>query len=262
MLMKRIIPCLDVKGGRVVKGIQFTNLRDAGDPAELAGIYMNEGADELVFLDISASAERRRTMSDWVRSVADRLFIPFTVGGGISESAQAREIVALGADKVSLNTAAVRNPDLITECARTLGRQAVVLAIDARRMPGDRWEVLVEGGRIPTGLDAVDWAREGFRLGCGEILLTSMDRDGTNEGYDLDLIRKVSEAVSVPLIASGGAGSAEDMRLAFEAGADAALAASVFHYGLLGIGQVKSILAKAGIPVRLEGGGKTDDVLS
>lgn len=250
MLMKRIIPCLDVKGGRVVKGIQFTNLRDAGDPAELAEIYMNEGADELVFLDISASAERRRTMSDWVRSVADRLFIPFTVGGGISESAQAREIVAMGADKVSLNTAAVRNPDLITECARTLGRQAVVLAIDARQTTEGHWEVLVEGGRTPTGLDAVDWAREGFRLGCGEILLTSMDRDGTNEGYDLDLIRKVSESVSVPLIASGGAGSAKDMRLAFEAGADAALAASIFHYGVLGIGQVKSELAEAGIPVR------------
>jgi len=251
MLMKRIIPCLDIKGGRVVKGIQFLNLRDAGNPAELAETYMNEGADELVFLDISASAERRRTMSEWVRSVADQLFIPFTVGGGISESAQAREIVALGADKVSLNTAAVRNPGLIRECARTLGRQAVVLAIDARRTTEGRWEVLVEGGRTPTGLDAVEWAMEGARLGCGEILLTSMDRDGTNEGYDLELIRDVSSAVSVPLIASGGAGSAEDMRLAFEAGADAALAASIFHYGVLGIGQVKSALSKAGIPVRL-----------
>lgn len=251
MLMKRIIPCLDIKGGRVVKGIQFMNLRDAGNPAELAETYMNEGADELVFLDISASAERRRTMSEWVRSVADQLFIPFTVGGGISESAQAREIVALGADKVSLNTSAVRNPDLIRECARTLGRQAVVLAIDARRTTEGRWEVLVEGGRTPTGLDAVEWALEGSRLGCGEILLTSMDRDGTNEGYDLELIRKVSAAVSVPLIASGGAGSAEDMRLAFEAGADAALAASIFHYGVLGIGEVKSALSKAGIPVRL-----------
>lgn len=255
MLMKRIIPCLDIKGGRVVKGIQFLNLRDAGNPAELAETYMNEGADELVFLDISASAERRRTMSEWVRSVADQLFIPFTVGGGISESAQAREIVALGADKVSLNTAAVRNPGLIRECARTLGRQAVVLAIDARRTTEGRWEVLVEGGRTPTGLDAVGWAIEGARLGCGEILLTSMDRDGTNEGYDLELIRDVSSAVSVPLIASGGAGSAEDMRLAFEAGADAALAASIFHYGVLGIGQVKSALSKAGIPVRLGAGG-------
>lgn len=251
MLMKRIIPCLDIKEGRVVKGIQFLNLRDAGDPAELARTYMNEGADELVFLDISASAERRRTMPDWIRSVADQLFIPFTVGGGISEPEQAREIVALGADKVSLNTAAVRNPRLIMECARTLGRQAVVLAIDARQTAEGHWEVLVEGGRTPTGLDAVEWAREGFRLGCGEILLTSMDRDGTNEGYDLDLVRRVSEAVSVPLIASGGAGSAEHMRLAFEAGADAALAASIFHYGVLGIGQVKSELAKAGVSVRL-----------
>lgn len=256
MLMKRIIPCLDIKEGRVVKGIRFLNLRDAGDPAELARTYMNEGADELVFLDISASAERRRTMPDWVRSVADQLFIPFTVGGGISEPGQAREIVALGADKVSLNTAAVRNPDLIKECARTLGRQAVVLAIDARQTTEGHWEVLVEGGRTPTGLDAVDWARKGFLLGCGEILLTSMDRDGTNEGYDLELIRKVTDAVSVPLIASGGAGSAEDMKMAFEAGADAALAASIFHYGVLGIGQVKSDLAKAGVPVRFGFGRK------
>ncbi|MFA0889320.1 MAG: imidazole glycerol phosphate synthase subunit HisF [Synergistales bacterium] len=252
MLMKRIIPCLDIKGGRVVKGIRFLNLRDAGDPAELAAAYMREGADEIVFLDISASAERRRTLSDWVRSVADQLFIPFTVGGGISEAGQAREIVALGADKISLNTAAVRNPDLIRDCARTLGRQAVVLAIDAKRNAEGRWDVLIEGGRTPTGLDVVEWAREGVRLGCGEILLTSMDRDGTNQGYDLDLIRAVSEAAPVPLVASGGAGSSEDMRLAFAAGADAALAASIFHYGLLGIGQVKSDLANAGIPIRIE----------
>jgi cyclase len=251
MLMKRIIPCLDIKDGRVVKGVRFVNLRDAGDPAELAETYMNEGADELVFLDISASAERRKTMAEWVKSVADRLFIPFTVGGGISESGQAREIVAMGADKVSLNTSAVRNPGLIGECARTLGRQAVVLAIDARRMEKGGWEVLIEGGRTRTGLDAVEWAKEGVRLGCGEILLTSMDRDGTNDGYDLDLVRIVSESVSVPLIASGGAGSAEDMRRAFEAGADAALAASIFHYGILKIGEVKSALSQAKIPVRL-----------
>lgn len=251
MLMKRIIPCLDIKGGRVVKGIRFLNLRDAGDPAELAATYMKEGADEIVFLDISASAERRRTLTDWVRSVAEQLFIPFTVGGGISEADQAREIVALGADKISLNTAAVRNPNLIRDCARTLGRQAVVLAIDAKRNAEGQWEVLIEGGRTRTGIDVVEWARDGVRLGCGEILLTSMDRDGTNQGYDLELIRAVSEAAPVPLIASGGAGTSEDMRLAFEAGADAALAASIFHYGILGIAQVKSDLANAGIPVRI-----------
>lgn len=251
MLMKRIIPCLDIQGGRVVKGIQFKQLRDAGNPAELAETYMDEGADEVVFLDISASAERRRTMSEWVRAVARKLFIPFTVGGGISEPEQAREIVAMGADKVSLNTSAVRDPALILECARTLGRQAIVLAIDARRTPEGNWEVFVEGGRTRTGLDAIQWAREGVRLGCGEILLTSMDRDGTNEGYDLELIRQVSETVSVPLIASGGAGSAEHMRLACEAGADAALAASIFHYGVLKIAEVKDYLARSGCPVRI-----------
>jgi len=256
MLMKRIIPCLDIKGGRVVKGIRFRNLRDAGDPAELAAAYMEEGADELVFLDISASLERRRTMTDWVRAVAERLFIPFTVGGGINRAEEARQLVALGADKVSLNTGAVRNPNLIRDCARTLGRQAVVLAIDAKRKPGGGWEVLVEGGRTATGLDVVDWAREGVRLGCGEILLTSMDQDGTNEGYDLELIRTVSETAPVPLIASGGAGSAEDLRRAFESGADAALAASIFHYGILSIREVKRELAKWDIPVRIgsEGG--------
>lgn len=251
MLMKRIIPCLDIKGGRVVKGIRFRNLRDAGDPAELAAAYMEEGADELVFLDISASLERRRTMADWVRAVAERVFIPFTVGGGITCAEEALQLVALGADKVSLNTGAVRNPALIRDCARTLGRQAVVLAVDAKRKPNGGWEVLVEGGQTPTGLDLVDWVREGVRLGCGEILLTSMDRDGTNEGYDLELIRTVSEAATVPLIASGGAGSAEDLRLAFESGADAALAASIFHYGILSIRQVKMDLAKANVPVRI-----------
>lgn len=251
MLLKRIIPCLDIRGGRVVKGIRFLDLKDAGDPAELAATYMKEGADELVFLDISASAERRKTMREWVRSVADQLFIPFTVGGGISEASEAREIVALGADKVSLNTSAVRKPALIEECARTLGRQAVVLAIDARKTSHGHWEVFIEGGKTGTGLEVVDWAREGARLGCGEILLTSMDRDGTKDGYDLELLRAVSEAVPVPLVASGGAGSAEHMLQAFEAGADAALAASIFHYGIIGIRQVKSALLKAGIPVRL-----------
>lgn len=252
MLMKRIIPCLDIKGGRVVKGIRFRDLRDAGDPAELAAAYMEEGADELVFLDISASQERRRTMTDWVRAVAERLFIPFTVGGGISTAEEARQLVAIGADKVSLNTAAVRDPSLIRDCARNLGRQAVVLAIDAKRKTDGRWEVLIEGGLTPTGIDVVVWAREGVRLGCGEILLTSMDRDGTNEGYDLDLIRAVSEAAPVPLIASGGAGSAEDIRLALEAGADAALAASIFHYGILSIRKVKKELADAKVPVRIK----------
>lgn len=251
MLKKRIIPCLDVQSGRVVKGVRFVNLRDAGDPAEMARLYMERGADELVFLDISASSQRRTTRTSWVRSVARELFIPFTVGGGIGSADEARSIVALGADKISLNTAAVERPELIADCARLLGRQAVVVAIDARRR-GESWDVVVEGGRKPTGLDVIAWAREAQRLGCGEILLTSMDRDGTGDGFDLELIEKVTSAVTVPVIASGGAGTMEHMAEAFSAGAEAALAASVFHFGTLDIGELKEWLDGRGIAVRLD----------
>lgn len=251
MLKKRIIPCLDVQAGRVVKGVRFVNLRDAGDPAEMARLYMERGADELVFLDISASSQRRTTRTSWVRSVARELFIPFTVGGGIGSADEARSIVALGADKISLNTAAVERPELIADCARLLGRQAVVVAIDARRRGGS-WDVVVEGGRKPTGLDVIAWAREAQRLGCGEILLTSMDRDGTGDGFDLELIEKVTSAVTVPVIASGGAGTMEHMAEAFSAGAEAALAASVFHFGTLDIGELKEWLDGRGIAVRLD----------
>jgi cyclase len=250
MLTRRIIPCLDVLGGRVVKGVNFLNLRDAGDPAELARTYMEEGADELVFLDITASAERRRTMLEWVSRVADTLFLPFTVGGGISSVDQAREIIALGADKISLNTAAVQNPSLITECARLLGRQAVVLAVDAKERDDGDWEVFIHGGRTSTGLRVLEWIKEGVRLGCGEILLTSMDRDGEKNGYDNRLLSKAAASVSVPLIASGGAGSMEHILETFRAGSDAALAASIFHYGEIRIGDLKQYLAERGVPVR------------
>jgi cyclase len=250
MLTKRIIPCLDVQNGRVVKGIRFKNLSDAGDPAELAAAYMDEGADEVIFLDISASSQRRRTMHEWVKKTAERLFIPFTVGGGISSVEEAREIVELGADKVSLNTAAVRNPGLISECARLLGRQAVVVAIDAARRGPAEWEVFIRGGDTATGLDAVQWAREVERACCGEILLTSIDCDGTRDGYDLDLIQAVASSVGVPVIASGGAGEAVHFAEAFAHGADAALAASIFHYGHLRIGAVKDFLESEGFPVR------------
>lgn len=251
MLTRRIIPCLDVKAGRVVKGINFLNLRDAGDPATLAEVYMKEGADELVFLDISATRERRDTMTEWVSQVADRLFIPFTVGGGISDPEQARSLVALGADKISLNTAAVKDPGLITSCARILGRQAVVVAMDVRR-EGNKWKVFVAGGSKPTGLDALEWAWEAEARGCGEILLTSMDRDGTNIGYDLELLETITSSVKVPVIASGGAGNMEHILQAFEAGSEAALAASIFHFGTIKIGDLKDWLSRQGVPVRKE----------
>ncbi len=250
MLTKRIIPCLDVRNGRVVKGVNFQNLKDAGDPAEMAAFYMNEGADELVFLDISASAEGRSTRTDWVLKVADALFIPFTVGGGISSAEEARGLIALGADKISLNTAAVNNPSLIENCARLLGRQAVVLAVDAKSRGDGTWEVYTSGGRTATGLDVLEWIREGVRRGCGEILLTSMDRDGVKEGYDTELNSLAASAVSVPLIASGGAGSAEDILETFRGGSDGALAASIFHYGEIRIGDLKEWLSERGIPLR------------
>ncbi|MGQ9585334.1 MAG: imidazole glycerol phosphate synthase subunit HisF [Anaerolineae bacterium] len=254
MLAKRIIPCLDVMEGRVVKGIQFVNLRDAGDPVENAHFYDREGADELVFLDITASHEGRGIMRTVVERTAEEVFIPFTVGGGIRTVEDIAEMLRAGADKVSVNTAAVRNPSLIEEGARSFGCQCVVVAIDARRRPGPGagWEVYTHGGRTPTGMDAVAWARQVVELGAGEILLTSMDADGTREGYDLPLLRAVTEAVSVPVIASGGAGRLEHFYQALtEGGADAALAASLFHYRELAIREVKEYLAARGVPVRM-----------
>jgi cyclase len=250
MLAKRIVPCLDVDAGRVVKGVQFVSLRDAGDPAELAAAYDREGADELVFLDITASAEGRPILEEAVRRTASQVFIPLTVGGGIRSVDDARSILRAGADKVAVNTAAVQDPDLVRRLAERFGQQCVVVAIDARRRPGG-WEVYTHGGRRPTGLDAVRWAERAAELGAGEILLTSMDRDGTTEGFDLELTRAVSRAVPVPVVASGGAGSVEHfVQVLTEGGADAALAASVFHFGQLRIRELKRALAARGIPVR------------
>ncbi len=254
MLAKRIIPCLDVKEGRVVKGVQFVNLRDAGDPVEQAKVYDRMGADELVFLDISATNEGRRTTAEVVRRVADEVFLPLTVGGGIGAIEDVRALLMAGADKVSINSAAVRNPDLLTAGAERFGSQCIVLAIDARRIGDGRWEVYVNGGRTPTGLDAVAWARRGVTLGAGEILLTSMDADGTLGGYDVALTRRVAEATDVPLIASGGAGSVEHFAEVLTTGAaDAALAASLFHDQKLTVGQVKQYLRQRGIHVRPAG---------
>lgn len=251
MLAKRIIPCLDVKDGRVVKGINFVNLRDAGDPVEQAIVYDRERADELVFLDISATHEGRGIMREVVRCVADAVFIPFTVGGGIRTTEDMRAMLAAGADKISINSAAVRDPVLITSGAERFGSQCIVVAIDARRRPEGWWEVVVNGGRIPTGLDAIEWARRAEALGAGEILLTSMDADGTTEGYDIPLTRAISQAVSIPVIASGGAGRKEDFLAALtEGGADAALAATLFHYKQLTVGEVKAFLRAHGLAVR------------
>ena len=250
MLAKRIIPCLDVKDGRVVKGTRFEDLRDAGDPVELATRYDREGADELVFLDITASAERRRTVVDLAARVADVLFIPFTVGGGIGSADLAGEILRAGADKVAVNSAAVRDPGLIGTIARRHGSQATVLSIDARRN-GAGWEVVVDGGRTPTGRDVVAWAADAVTRGAGEILLNSIDRDGTKLGFDLDLTATVADAVTVPVIASGGAASAQDYVDLFRTThADAGLAASIFHYGDLTVADLKEALAASGIPVR------------
>jgi len=255
MLAKRIIPCLDIKDGRVVKGVHFLNLRDAGDPIEQARLYDEQGADELVFLDISATPEGRATTVELVARVADQVFMPFTVGGGIGSVAHMRRLLLAGADKVSVNSAAVRNPDLLTEGALRFGSQCIVLAIDAKRVSGPaeppRWEVYINGGRVPTGLDAVEWAVRGVEKGAGEILLTSMDADGTLAGYDVALTRAVADAVPVPVIASGGAGRAEHFAEVLTAGrADAALAASLFHDGLLRIPDLKAYLAAQGVPVR------------
>jgi len=255
MLAKRIIPCLDIQDGRVVKGVHFVNLRDAGDPIEQARLYDAQGADELVFLDISATPEGRATTVELVARVADQVFMPFTVGGGIGSVAQMRRLLLAGADKVSVNSAAVRDPHLLTEGALRFGSQCIVLAIDAKRVtaPGEppRWEVYVSGGRVPTGLDAVEWAVRGVERGAGEILLTSMDADGTLAGYDVELTRAVADAVSVPVIASGGAGRKRHfVDVLTEGRADAALAASLFHDGHLAIPDLKTYLAEQGVTVR------------
>ena len=256
MLRRRVIPCLDVADGRVVKGTRFVDLVDEGDPPELAERYAREGADELVFLDITAAPERRGTLLDIVERTARRAFIPLTVGGGVRSVDEMRDVLRAGADKVSLNTAAVADPDLVTRCAARFGRQAVVVAIDARRRPADddrplAWEVVVKGGREPTGLDAVVWAARAVELGAGELLVTSMDRDGTGAGFDTQLLRAITERVRVPVIASGGAaGPADFVRAVVDGGADAVLAASIFHRRIHAIADVKAAMAAAGLPVR------------
>jgi len=251
MLAKRIIPCLDIKDGRVVKGVNFVNLRDAGDPVEQARLYDEQGADELVFLDISATHEGRKTTLELVSRVAETVFMPLTVGGGIREVDDMRSLLLAGADKVSVNSAAVKRPELLSEGAARFGAQCIVLAIDARRQ-GSSWEVYVNGGRVSTGMDAIEWAVRGVDLGAGEILITSMDADGTLAGYDLDLTRTLAEAVSVPVIASGGAGTPAHFAEVLTVGkADAALAASLFHDGKLRIPELKKELQDCGVPVRL-----------
>jgi cyclase len=248
---KRVIPCMDVDAGRVVKGTRFLDIRDAGDPVELAAHYDAQGADELVFLDITATSDKRATVVELARRAADDVFVPFTIGGGVREVADAHAVLDAGADKVSINSAALARPELIGELAQVFGAQCVVLAIDAKRRPDGTYEAYVAGGRTPTGRDAVAWAREGVERGAGEILLTSMDRDGVQSGYELSLTRSVSEAVEVPVIASGGAGEPKHLLEGIQAGADAVLCASIFHYGSYTIAQVKAELARAGIAVRL-----------
>jgi len=252
---KRIVPCLDVTGGRVVKGVRFVDLKDAGDPAELASAYDRAGADEIVFLDITATSDERAILLDVVARTADQVFIPLTVGGGVRTVEDMQELLSHGADKVSVNSSALADPTLMTRCAEVFGSQCVVLAVDARRREGGGWEVWSHGGRRPTGRDAVEWAAEGARLGAGEILLTSMDRDGTQDGYDLELTAAVSGAVRLPVIASGGAGKVEHLHQALTTGgAEAALAASIFHFGELTIARVKRELAARGIEMRPAGG--------
>ena len=250
MLTKRIIPCFDVDRGRVVKGVSFVELRDAGDPVELAKLYDAEGADELVFLDITASSDNRATVYDMVAATADQVFIPFTVGGGIRTTSDMKTMLELGADKVSINTAAVNDPDLVNEGAYRFGSQCIVVAIDAKGT-GEGWEVYTHGGRTPTGIDAIAWAREVVERGAGELLVTSMDTDGHQQGYDIPMLRAMSEAVNVPVIASGGAGGPDHMAVALTEGlADAVLAASIFHFGTYSIREVKAALASQGIPMR------------
>lgn len=248
MLTKRIIPCLDVKDGRVVKGINFINLIDAGDPVECAKIYSDLNADELVFLDITASSDNRKTIVDVVRNTAKKVFIPFTVGGGIRTTADMREILNAGADKVSINSSAIKNPDLINEGAKMFGNQCIVVAIDAKREK-DSFKVYINGGRVRTEIDAIEWAKEAEKRGAGEILLTSMDKDGTKSGYDVELTKRVSSAVNIPVIASGGAGKMEDFKEILEY-SDAALAASLFHFKEIGINELKDYLENNNIPVR------------
>ena len=251
MHTKRVIPCLDVKNGRVVKGINFVNLIDAGDPVEAAKVYNREGADELVFLDITASSDARKTVVDMVRAVAAQVFIPFTVGGGIRTVDDFREILRAGADKVAVNSAAIMNPQLVRDAAEKFGRQCVVVAIDAKRRPDGGWNIFKNGGRVDMGIDAVEWARQVDALGAGEILLTSMDCDGTKAGYDLELTRTIAENVGIPVIASGGAGTKEHFVEAIKEGkADAVLAASLFHFHELSIREVKEAMREAGVPVR------------
>ena len=252
MLLRRVIPCLDVDKGRVVKGVEFVNLRDAGDPVELAVRYQDEGADEIVFLDITASHEKRETVAELARRCADDVFIPFTIGGGVRTARDAQAVLDAGADKVSVNSAAVARPELLSELAEVFGAQCVVLAIDARREENGSYGVYVNGGRTAVGRDAIEWAREGVERGAGELLLTSMDRDGTEDGYELDLTRAVSAAVDVPEFASGGAGTLDHLVVAIEqGGADAVLCASIFHYGHYSVRQAKERMHEAGIPVRL-----------
>ena len=250
MLTKRIIPCLDVDDGRVVKGVNFVDIKDAGDPVELAEIYDQQGADELVFLDITASSDKRETMVELVRKTAEKVFIPFTIGGGIRTTEDIRKLLNAGADKVSINSAAVKNPDLIAEGAKKFGSQCIVIAIDAKKA-GDSWEVYIHGGRKNTGIDAVEWAQKIEELGAGEILLTSMDADGTKDGYDIELTATISEQVNIPVIASGGAGDVEDIKEVYTEGkADAALAASIFHFNEYTIAEVKKYLDQKGVNVR------------
>lgn len=251
MLAKRIIPCLDVRDGRVVKGVNFVNIRDAGDPVELARFYSDQGADEIVFLDITATHEVRKTVADVVERTAEQVFVPLTVGGGIRTLDDFRELLRAGADKISVNSAAVARPELITEAAERFGSQCVVLAVDARSRGDGTWEVVVAGGRKPTGLDLLEWVKKGEALGAGEILLTSMDADGTKAGFDLPMTKAVTEAVGIPVIASGGCGSLSHFAEVFEeTGCDAALAASLFHFGELTVPQVKDYLRARNIPVR------------
>jgi imidazole glycerol-phosphate synthase subunit HisF len=250
MHFKRVIPCMDVDAGRVVKGTRFIDIRDAGDPVELAAHYDAQGADELIFLDITATSDKRATVVELARRAADDVFVPFTIGGGVRELADAHAVLDAGADKVSINSAPLGRPELIDELARVFGAQCVVLAVDAKRRPDGSYEAYLAGGRTPTGRDAIEWIREGVERGAGEILLTSMDRDGTGDGYELELTRRVCEAVDVPVIASGGVGEPRHLVEGFQAGADAALCASIFHYGRYRIPEVKEAIAAAGIPVR------------